>query len=195
MKPRDQKTTVLLLAVLILALFSLLPATALAADGTPELQALPELQTEQTPAQTLSASGATISPDTKVYYVDGRGMRQLSPAAFEISEELGKTWTEGWYVLRNDLTISGSIEYSGDVNLILCNNKTLTVDGFTNSGEGGSLTIYVQSLEDTEQGALEIKTSAENGIHAGNGDVTVNGGKITISAGSYSIRTGSGTLP
>ena len=77
MKPRYQKTTVLLLAVLILALFSLLPATALATDGTPELQVLPELQTEQTPAQTLSASGASISPDTKVYYVDGRGMRRV----------------------------------------------------------------------------------------------------------------------
>lgn len=85
----------------------------------------------------------------------------------------------GWYVLNSDVVITDNIVIFGDIKLILCDGKTLTVnndgnmDGFS-FRNGGALTIYGQS---GGTGKLDVTSTYEVGICA-NG-LTVNGGTVT----------------
>ena len=86
----------------------------------------------------------------------------------------------GWYVLNSDVVITKNITIYGDIKLILCDGKTLTVnndgnlDGF-NFRNGGALTIYGQS---GGTGKLDVTSTYEAGIRV-NG-LTVNGGTVTV---------------
>ena len=73
------------------------------------------------------------------------------------------TWSDGTYVVDDNVTISGNIKVSGNVNLIICDGKTLTVNGnISGSSYGvGILSIYTQS----------VGTSAASFVATYNGDV------------------------
>ena len=92
----------------------------------------------------------------------------------------GTSGVEAWYVVTNDVTISGFLSLNGDAHLILCDGATLTVATENTSvslSVGNDLTIYGQAngtgrLTATVQGLL-----GGNGIRA-NGNITVNGGNV-----------------
>lgn len=90
-------------------------------------------------------------------------------------------WTAGWYVLlENNVEIAGRITVSGDVNLIICDGKTLEAIKGISVREGSSLTIYGQT---GGTGKLEI-----NGVDYGNAgigsDKDTNCGTINICGGN-----------
>ena len=85
------------------------------------------------------------------------------------------TWgTSGvttWYVLPEDATISGKVTVIGNVNLILCDDATLTASSASGIAvdSGNSLTVYGQS--------------GDSGVLDAGGTISV-GGAMTIDGGS-----------
>lgn len=61
-----------------------------------------------------------------------------------LSSDESQKWEAGTYVVDHDVTIDGEISFKGDVNLILCDGCSLTVNGMIN-GENHSFTIYGQA--------------------------------------------------
>jgi len=102
------------------------------------------------------------------------------------------TWTNGWYVVTNDVTIAGRIACKGDVHLILSDGVTLTAPkGITvNCLENvkNSLAIYGQA-EGT--GRLLIEKPRERAAGLG-GDYCDHGENITINGGVIKVRGGEG---
>lgn len=93
--------------------------------------------------------------------------------------------TEGWYVVKDNVTISGKQSLTGDTFLILCDGATLTINNEGEfAGNGHALTIYAQ---DEGTGRLNIihQTIDKNhtvfsalsklSIHGGNLHVTADG--------------------
>ncbi len=107
----------------------------------------------------------------------------------------GNTWSEGWYVVRGNVTLSGRVTLNGTVNLILSDGATL------NAGKGitttnATLNIFAQS-KDTgilnatgESGAAAIG----GGNGAAGGDVNIWGGTVyaVCEKGAVGIGAGSG---
>lgn len=112
--------------------------------------------------------------------------------------ELGTSGTETWYVVKDDVTITGGnadnvLLILGHVNLILCDGATLTISNPTEPyvvqliqilPDNSSLTIYGQS---GQTGKLEVSaahgTFAAFGIYCG-GPMTVHGGVVEVRNGS-----------
>ena len=114
----------------------------------------------------------------------------------------------GWYVVDND--INGTLRFNGDVNIIILDNKNVTITGSDGIVvNNGNLTIYGQS-----QGTGSLSTKATgfegDGIYASGsiniiggiitatsdyqygitneaGDITIIGGKVTAKGKSYGI--------
>ena len=118
------------------------------------------------------------------------------------------TVADGWYVVSGTVELS-SVTVSGNVNLILTDGCTLTVNGGKNATLGGilvtgssSLNIYAQSEGDT-MGRLISNGSgycAGIGGNCGNSDankdcgtVTIHGGNITAIGGDDAAGIGGGT--
>ncbi|MBQ6400663.1 MAG: hypothetical protein IJI20_00105, partial [Firmicutes bacterium] len=126
--------------------------------------------------------------------------------------------TAGWYVLNNNLSRSSNCKVSGEVNIILCDGKTLEPSSFKLNA-GATLNIYGQS-EGTgslitrnygyDAAAISVPSSATLNIHGGTisastssntsaiggylnspncGTVTIYGGTVTADAAS---NTGTG---
>ena len=54
------------------------------------------------------------------------------------SSDVDVTWAAVTYVVKDDATIKGDITLTGDVKLILCDGKTLTVNGYITGDDGSS---------------------------------------------------------
>ena len=87
-------------------------------------------------------------------------------------------WSNGWYVVNSDVTISSRVSVTGEVNLILCDGKTLTASQGIEVLTGNTLTIHGQS-EDTGKVVVTAPTS-KTGI---GGSDSTNGGYINIHGG------------
>ena len=128
-----------------------------------------------------------------VKYLDSDGtMKTLSGNAMKVTNSL-KNWSDGWYVLYDDVTVEWRITVEGTVNLILCNGATLTASSGITVGEGATLNIYAQSEDESLMGAITATGShADNaGIGANSkncGNITINGGKITATGGKLCCR-------
>ena len=104
-------------------------------------------------------------------------------------------WNAGWHVVNADTTINGRVTVTGNVNLILCDGKTLTVPKGITVSSGNSLTVWAQSTG-TNMGQLYVGT--ENGTKSkceygdagiggsgynASGAITINGGTIYAAGG------------
>ena len=95
------------------------------------------------------------------------------------------TWSNGWYVVESDVTISSRITVSGNnVHLILMDGCTLTATEGITVNAGNGLTIYGQSDKDEQMGkliAVISSTSAAIGstIYNDAGNITIMGGSVT----------------
>ena len=104
------------------------------------------------------------------------------------------TFTRGWYIVNSDMTVEDAIKVLGAVNLILCNDCTLTVNGNVEVFEDSTLTIYGQS---GDTGALVANVGSERdaGIGSDAGDcgvITIHGGTITAVGGKDCAGIGGG---
>lgn len=155
--------------------FTMLPATAWAADSVTYL--------------TWSEEQGKLVTDTCDSYTSLTSSSNIS--------SLGTEDQQRWYVLKGDNSPRFRIEVYGDVHLILSNNCTLTAQKGIHVPDGSSLTIYAQSENESEMGKLvaepgdDYLTYRYCAVIGGNGDdtagsITINGGNITATGKSAS---------
>ena len=118
---------------------------------------------------------------------------------YTVLESNTTSWTDGWYVLNSNVSFDDFDEpitiNGNDVNLILMDGCTLTVNSYIAVNSGNTLNIYSQS---GGTGALNV-TENERGSNAGigggyngtGGNVTIHGGNITAN-GSHGAGIGGG---
>lgn len=132
----------------------------------------------------LLCAPAALADTVKTTYLDQNGNLQTCDSATVVTDA-ETTWSNGWYVVQNDVDITGNITVTGDVNLILENNCKLTVDGSIAVNKGNSFTVYSQSIDTNIMGELDVTTQnashyAAIGGGSGNdaGTVNIYGGNV-----------------
>ena len=85
-----------------------------------------------------------LRPANEYAYIDKNGNLATQANCTEITDRTDDISTPGWYVVKENLTIS-LLNISGEVNLILCDGATLTVTSFMNVTQGSTLNLYWQS--------------------------------------------------
>ena len=135
-----------------------------------------------------------------VSYLDASGASQTCSTYTTINSS-STSFTAGWYVVSENVTIADRISVSGTVNLILCNGATLTAQHGITVGSDATFNVYAQTEDEATMGALNATTDFTNfncaGIGGTNtsdaGAITINGGKITA-RGYAGAGIGSGHL-
>ena len=116
---------------------------------------------------------------------------------------LGADGTETWYVVTTDVSYAHQLDLYGDVNLIIADRKTMSVEASVASGNDlfiyarGNFTVYGQSLNEEKTGVLSYNGSLR-GIFVNN-TYTQNSGKVSIASSydgysGYAIEGGSMTV-
>jgi len=108
---------------------------------------------------------------------------------------MGADNTVTWYTVDDNATVSSRIEVAGTVNLVLCNDKTLTASQGLHVPSGVTLNIYGQSggtgaLIATWSGNDKAGIGGDN--NEGGGTITIHGGNVTASSGGYAAGIGGG---
>lgn len=83
-------------------------------------------------------------PANEYAYIGKDGTAQTQANCTEITESTDDISTPGWYVVKENLTIS-SLNISGEVNLILCDGATLTISDALTVENDAVLNLYFQS--------------------------------------------------
>lgn len=113
---------------------------------------------------------------------------------YQIVTDSTTNWGTGWYVVKENVTINDKVTVSGNVHLILCDNRSLNVltsndyDNFaiTVSAES-SLTVYSQSTG-ASMGALSAKGYCGiAGQLTSKSPLIINGGEITVEGSQTGI--------
>lgn len=133
-----------------------------------------------TPANTDAGGGGSTEGVAYKSWVSGSTFDDKTATTYTKVTSSTTTWSEGTYVVDDDITIAGGVSVTGDVNLILCDGKKLTVNGNIADGSATptySLSIYAQS-EGT--GELEVNTTANEYSFRFKG-LSINGGTVTAS--------------
>ena len=115
-----------------------------------------------------------------------------SPTA--VTEET-TAMSDGWYVVSGNVNVSGRIEVTGTVNLILCDGATLTATQGLHVPTGVTLNIYGQSdgtggLTATQGGSDQAGIGGNN-LEA-SGTITIHGGNVTSTGGWSGAGIGGG---
>ena len=141
--------------------------------------------------QLFAIEGKTLAsvPPTPVQYIDENGNeKSIYEYTVLTAEMAANELPGGWYVLENsdpnytDLSITNTLWFSGDVNLILADGADMgvAVEKGDAINVAGKLTVYGQS---NQTGTL-YAIGSENGINAKNG-IVVNGGCVKAYGGDY----------
>ena len=131
-----------------------------------------------------------------VTYLDSDGVEKTCETYTVVTSSDGAvTWNGGWYVVSSNVTISGQIKATGNVNIILCDDAKLTVSAGSEKAisfqsDNNSLTIYGQK---NGSGELEAASSSWCISNEG-GDITINGGKVTATGGTQGIHAQNVTI-
>ncbi len=128
----------------------------------------------------------TAGAEEAVTYIDMDGKTKTVTEYTEVTSNMTGDLPGGTYVVNNDVTINSEITCDSEMNLILCDGATLTVNSST-TFNCNKLNIYSQST-----GANMGKLNA-NGVTQCIG-LNIAGGKVTLNGGnnSYSLRVESG---
>ena len=131
----------------------------------------------------ILACAAAWAQEVQTYYIDENGTRHDVTATVLTGNEsyIGTSNQTKWYVVNSNINYSDSFVCRGNVNIILADNNTMTVNSGTIIAE--DLTIYGQS---EQSGSLNVPTppsSANNAIICDPGSFIINGG--TVNANAY----------
>ncbi len=136
-----------------------------------------------------------------VKYIDENGVEQTCSSATVVENAYSMVeWSDGWYVVNSDVTISDTstvthlaVKVTGNVHLILADGCTLTVEGYIYGvDDSSSLTIYGQSLG---TGKLDVTTTIDSSVAAmffKDGSLTINSGTIKVTNTMYNTGDGWG---
>ena len=121
---------------------------------------------------------------------------------------LGTAGGESWYIVNNDVTVTGRMTAHGTVHLILADCKTLTAEAGITVHEGNTLNIYgqadgtgaiVATVVDAGGNYAAIGTEDNSGDPEAHtldpkvlGTVNIHGGHITATGGAWSAGIGGG---
>ena len=139
---------------------------------------------------TAWAETATVS------YIDADGETQKSVTATVLTGS-ETSLDAGWYVVNSNISHEGKIDCNGDVNIILADGYTMTVNGGNTNGlngtSGSTLTIYGQT---NGTGTLEVSTSTGSiGAIYIDGNVVINGGTVNATnTSSVGIMSANGSI-
>ena len=133
------------------------------------------------PASDVSVSAEfeeVPNPEGPVAYVDAAGNAMTPVTAYTTVGPNTRIDTTGWYVVKENVGVGRQL-LSGDVNIILCDGVTLTVNYGIFIDNGASLTIWQQ---EGGTGGLRVENITIEEAPAirgyGSGGLTINGGNI-----------------
>lgn len=117
--------------------------------------------------------------------------------SYTVVTESSTSWTDGWYVVNSVTTINNQIKVTGDVNLILKDDTTLTVNDGLVVNKGNSLTIYGQTEDSGKLIAYGYDGDPYDATIGGQrnhncGPITIHGGDITSTADNRGAAIGGG---
>ena len=130
----------------------------------------------------------TLDGNTAIRHTDG------SRSTYTTVTSSTTSWSNGWYVVNSNVTVSNRISVTGTVYLILCDGYKLTASaGITVTGNN-HLVIYGQ---DAGTGALQATgPQSHSGIGGGpsqaGGKLTIHGGNVKASNSSWASGIGGG---
>lgn len=139
----------------------------------------------------MPAGMLTSHADTEVsyrYYDEDREewrTSSVSDYTSVTSDNDGIRWSNGWYVVDSNVTISDRIIVSGTVNLILVDGYTLTASDGIRVEQGDTLNIYGQTEDSGTVAATTLNIyDAVIGSNSdpvrGTGTITINGGTVEV---------------
>ena len=148
-----------------------------------------------------SVYAATGSEDISYYDTDGSVKTVAAGQYKEVTSSVA-SWSsddKSWYVVSGDVTISNLVKVKGSVNLILCDDATLTTKKGIKVEDKDSLTIYAQSAENkgklvTTGEKFQAGIGGSDCEYGGKdcGTVTINGGNIDATGGKNGAGIGGG---
>ncbi len=145
------------------------------------------------PIMSLTALGA----DGVAYINENGNFTTYTGAYTEVTSGL-TAWSDGWYVVKGDVTVAERITVSGTVNLILADGAQLTANKGICVNQGNTFIVYAQSEDEAKMGKLTAKkyntVSATIGseMEVNCGTITINGGMITAEGSTSGAAIGSG---
>lgn len=171
-------------------------ATGIFTAALPEGYALAEGAKPLT-IETVDMGAGTLDEEI-VKYIDENGVEQNVTATLVTANDTHweDTVTNGWYVVKGDITIGSRITVTGSVKLILADGCSLTVNGGIGVNGSNSFTIYGQTdgTGSLDADATTSSLSAGIGSNMGSsgGTITINGGTVTATASGGGAAIGDG---
>ncbi len=171
-------------------------------DTTEDAIELPDTETSNVAkdSNTLAPLLKTLEDDgtagSSVPYLDANGMQQTCDSFTRLLDNNTDLY-DGWYVVHGPISSSGRMTVSGDVNLIIEDNSSLSAQAGIEVSKGGSLTIYAQSTGGSIGRLVASGASSGCAGIGGNastsaGTITINGGMIQVTGGDYAAGIGGG---
>ncbi len=160
------------------------------------------IRCEKTESHTMGDDGCTRCNESYYDYSTASNTFEKKdiPSETTILSDFGGIYAlpGGWYLVHGDVTAAKCVTFAGDVHLILENGCTFTANQGIALNDGGSLSIYAQSLNADKMGKLTVLTSGArcagigSGWYGSCGDISIYGGVITSTGGDYAAGIGSG---
>ena len=147
--------------------------TALAAAPTTAGNYYAQITIENATAAVAYTIAEPLKPVSYLAWDDGQFVEQTIDNYTPLTSSEGSVNAKGWVVVEGNVDIQYIIPVDS-LNLILCDDATLTLKGIS-ATHYGDLTIYAQSTGEN-MGTLTINSSS-TAFFVG-GDITINGGNI-----------------
>ena len=137
---------------------------------------------------------------TKYYEYRGGNfeLKGIIPDRQIVASSTDLSLTEGWYLIDGSVTVTYRITVSGNVHIILANYSELTAKNGIGIAEGGSLTVYAQTLDTSRLGKITVPYAPDGCAGIGSGEnvtfngITINGGVISVTGGIAGAGIGGG---
>ena len=126
----------------------------------------------------------------KAYNSESGTFEEKQITVFTLITSSTTTLEAGTYVVEGNVTIDGNVIIGGEIELVLSDGATLTINGDFNSGGDSSAKIYGQS---SGTGKLIINTTTDELSSINLNDLVMNGGEIEVNCTGnkgYGINTG-----
>ena len=149
-------------------------------SGTKHVKSVTAVTTAAAPAFAADEYNEASWDDTNKKVVFEKKKATTTPVAVA-DANTDVTWSDGWYTVSGNVTITGKVTLGADAHLILQDGATLTINGQLNCRTNGkNLYIYGQKKGD---GKLNVTNNGANAINSNTGyRIDIHGGEVTAAA-------------
>ena len=166
------------------------------APGTTVITATANNYTDDTSDDVTATITVKVTAPTPVTYNEGANTCDAYETVTGDKTVFGSKGFTRWYVVSGNVTVNERINVIDNVNLILLDGATLTVNGGLSVTNGNTLNVYSQSCDAETMGKLNATGVDDAGIGNG-GNINFYGGTIWASENGAivgSIRLASGLV-